>query len=184
MQFIKMIVFILFVGGLFQGCSKNDGNEADVVYKNGQKSIVKVGSATLDGDKFKYISLYLHAVKVPYAFGFITLRNIPAEIGTYTIEPRPYDTLSRRYILNPEVPCAQYITLDVDALVNNFRLIADHPVNEFKILEIQRHGFLKGTFSLAFERDYFNLGSQLIDEAEPSDTVIFENGNFEIKLKE
>jgi hypothetical protein len=149
----QMLLFILILGLIISGCLQDYDRQLDKgsVFKNGIKSKV-IASALNPGDiaVFQYLSLQMYRPLGAYAYGSVSLYNIPFEVGTYDIQPKPYDTLNRRYILD-SVYSASYVTLDIDALVNFFRLTPDHPVNEFKILEIKKPGYVKGSFSLAFD---------------------------------
>lgn len=177
-------LLLLFGAGIFTGCEKTDdlGQAIGAVRRDGKLSYIRSGLQRLNEEKFEYFSLYIYHPRGVYPYGFITLYNLPLEIGGHFIEPRILDTVAHRYILD-SVFCAYYYTTDVDAFGDKFRLIPDHPVNDFRITELNKTtGSIKGTFNLALERDPYKA-NLLPDHTHP-DTVLFTEGSFKFNYKQ
>ncbi len=170
---------------MFTGCEKMDdpGPVIGAVRRDGKVSHIRLSSVILKEENlFRFFSLNTYHPKAIYPYGSIVFYNIPLEEGDYSIEPKILDTLSRQYILD-SVFCTGYNSVDVDAIVDFFRLIPDHSVNQFRITEVNKtKGRIKGTFSLAFERDPYYIGS-LIPDPTHRDTVIFTEGTFNFTYK-
>lgn len=183
-RILRASVLLLFCASLFTGCEKTDdpGTVIGTVRRDGKTTNVKLGSVVLNDNGFKYFSLRFHQDNSPYPYGAVTLYNLPIEAGNHYIEPRILDTLSYKYILD-SVYCVDYYTIDVDGIWDFFRLIPDHSVNELRITEVDKtKGRIKGTFSLALERDPY-MASPIPDPTHP-DTIIFTEGTFDFNYKQ
>ncbi len=179
-------VLLLFGSGIFSGCEKTDdpGPVIGAVRRDGKVSHIRLSSVILKEENlFRFFSLNTYHPKAIYPYGSIVFYNIPLEEGDYSIEPKILDTLSRQYILD-SVFCTGYNSLNVDVIWNFFRLIPDHPVNQLRITEVDKtKGRIRGTFSLAFERDPYYMGSLIRDPTHP-DTVLFTEGSFKFNYRQ
>ncbi len=183
-RILLVSALLLFGSGIFSGCEKTDdpGPVIGAVRRNGKVSHIRFGYQKIEEDRFKYFALDFYRPKGIYPYGAITFYNLPFEVGLYPVEPRILDTLAHTYILD-SVFCADYYTINVDAIWNFFRLIPDHPVNELRITEVDKtKGRIRGTFNLAFERDPY-MASLLPDPTHP-DTVLFTEGSFKFNYRQ
>ncbi len=183
---ILLVSVLLFLcSGIFTSCEKTDdsGLIIGTVKKDGKVSHIRFGGQHLNEGKLRYFALDFYHYKGVYPYGGLTFYNIPITDSIHKIEPKLMDSLTRAYILD-SVSCVSYTKLDVDAIDGFFRLITDHPVNDFRITEVDTiAGIIKGTFSLAFERDPF-LTNPLLDSSELNEVAIFTNGNFNFTYKQ
>lgn len=181
---LRASALLLFCLSLFTGCEKTDdlGPVIGAARRNGKVSHIRFGYQRLAEEKLEYLSFYLYRPHGIYNYGSIVFYNLPLEKGSHFIQPRILDTLTRKY-LRDSVFCAYYYIVDIDAFSDRFRLIPDHPVNEFRITEINKtKGDIKGTFSLALERDPY-MASLIPDHTHP-DTVLFTEGSFKFNYKQ
>lgn len=182
--FFSTLILLLFCIGLLSGCDKTDdpGPVIGAVRRDGKLSHIRFGFQQADEEKFRHFALYFYHPNGLYPYGIITFFNLPLKTGNHSAEPRILDTLTHKYILD-SVFCTYYYTKDVDAFGDNFRLIPNHPVNDFSITEVNEDkGHIKGTFRLAFERDPYKASP--IPHHTHLDTTIFTEGSFKFNYKQ
>ncbi len=183
-RILLVSVLLILCSGIFSGCEKTDdqGPVIGAVRRNGKVSHVKLGFQKLEEEKFQYFALDFYHPKGAYPYGFITFFNLPLETGSHAIEARILDTLAHKYILD-SVFCTYYYTKNVDAFGDKFRLIPNHPLNDFQITEVNKTtGSIKGTFNLALERDPYK--ANLLPDPTHPDTVLFTEGSFKFNYRQ
>jgi hypothetical protein len=137
------------------GCRKEDpygtATGQGYLFKDGKKYEIKTYTKKYIISNDTINTLWFDLFYKDHVFGTTVFNQIPLLQNEIVLYAPPYDTIAKKYNLNPQFSIAYYYSMcDYSCIAGAFTLLEDHPDNSFTIEKLKKRNEYRIKFNLVF----------------------------------